>query len=110
MWQRAHSYVHVATSMTSPARPPATRDRPCAALPAGLGAGGRASRRRPPGLAPGTHRPGQQAAEPADRLDQLGVAHVDLVLLASGLWPLGLVNLIPRVHFGAPFSVVLPEQ
>ena len=62
---------------------------------------GRASRRRPPGLAPGTRRPGQPAtepAEPADRRDQSGVGHIDLVLLAGGLGPLDLVKHVPRVH------------
>jgi hypothetical protein len=48
------------------------------ALPAGLGAGGRASRRRPPGLAPGRTGRGQPADEPRGRLGQLGVAHVEL--------------------------------
>ena len=112
MWHCAHSFVHSATFMTVPA--PASVPGPARAplpLPAGLGAGGwgrgRASRRRPPGLAPGTRRPGQPAtepAEPADRRRQLGVGHIDFSLLPSGLGPLGLVKLIPRVHLKAPFG------
>jgi class 3 adenylate cyclase len=83
-------------------------------LLAGLGAGGRASRRRPPGLAPGTRRPGQQAAEPPDRLDQLGVAHVDLALLASGLGPLGELGLglspwLEEVYATAAFEAGPPR-
>src|SRR5690242_20579752 len=89
-----------------------TREAPgsAPALLAGLGAGDRASRRRPPGLAPGTHRPGQPADEPPGRLGQLGVAHVDLALLARGLGPLGLVDHVPRVHLGSPFPEVLAER